>query len=116
MFVLLVFTPPLVSRAAGKVKLSAAAKRDLAAKAGVPTPQGSMQQLAIPLAVSGLAPKRINRLQKDADSAISELLDHPQDHAGLLDAQCGRRFIEHGYLRAERAGPGHGDRLTLTTG
>ena len=56
-------------RAAGKVKLSAAAKRDLAAKAGVPTPQGSMQQLAIPLAVSGLAPKRINRLQKDADSA-----------------------------------------------
>ena len=28
-----------------------------------------MQQLAIPLAVSGLAPKRINRLQKDADAA-----------------------------------------------
>ena len=56
-------------RAAAKVKLSAAAKRDLAAKAGVATPRGTMQQLVMPLAVSGVAPKRIDQLQKDADAA-----------------------------------------------
>ena len=33
------------------------------------TPGLTMQQLAIPLAVSGVAPKRIDRLQKDADAA-----------------------------------------------
>jgi hypothetical protein len=51
------------------VKLSAKMRRDLAARAGVAAPQGTLQQLATPLAVSGLGPRRINRLQADADAA-----------------------------------------------
>ncbi|HSU34602.1 MAG TPA: hypothetical protein VLJ88_02975, partial [Propionibacteriaceae bacterium] len=59
-------------RAAAKrtsVKLSAAARRDLAAKAGVATPRGTLQRLDIPLAIGGLGPKRIQRLQSDLNAA-----------------------------------------------
>jgi hypothetical protein len=52
-----------------KVKLSAASRRDLAAKAGAGVPRGTLQQLVTPFAVSGLRPKRIDRLQANLDAA-----------------------------------------------
>jgi hypothetical protein len=52
-----------------KVKLSAAVRRELAAKSREATPRGTLQQLVTPLAVSGLGPRRVNRLQADADGA-----------------------------------------------
>lgn len=55
--------------AKGAVKLSTAARRDLAARAGVATPQGTLQQLGTPLAVSGLGPKRLKQFQSSADAA-----------------------------------------------
>jgi SpoIVB peptidase S55 len=51
------------------VKLSASSRRDLAAKAHVATPRGTLSQLVTPLAVSGLGTKRIGRFQADADGA-----------------------------------------------
>ena len=64
-------TPAVKAKAAGHrrpVKLSAASRRDLAAKAGVAVPS-TLQQLMTPLAVSGIGPKRIERLQSDLDAA-----------------------------------------------
>jgi hypothetical protein len=52
-----------------KVKLSPAVRRDLAAKSREATPRGTLQQLVTPLAISGLGPRRVNRLQADADGA-----------------------------------------------
>jgi hypothetical protein len=52
-----------------KVKLSAAVRRQLAAQSREATPRGTLQQLVTPLAVSGLGPRRVNRLQADADGA-----------------------------------------------
>ncbi len=61
--------PRAKMQAATKIKLSATAKRDLAAKAGVSTPRGTMQQLVTPLAISGVGSKRINEFQDAADAA-----------------------------------------------
>jgi hypothetical protein len=55
--------------AATKVKLSATVRRQLAAQSREATPRGTLQQLVTPLAVSGLGPRRVNRLQADADAA-----------------------------------------------
>ncbi|HEY5821948.1 MAG TPA: SpoIVB peptidase S55 domain-containing protein [Propionibacteriaceae bacterium] len=52
-----------------KVQLSANARRDLATRASAATPKGTLQTLVTPLAVSGIGPKRIDRLQKDVDAA-----------------------------------------------
>jgi hypothetical protein len=60
---------PESARELTKVKLSATVRRELAAKAGVAPPRGTLQQLVTPLAVSGLGPRRITRLQTQADAA-----------------------------------------------
>src|SRR3954453_4801030 len=52
-----------------KVKLPVAVQKELAVKTGEATPRGSLQQLVTPLAVTGLGPKRVNRLQADANAA-----------------------------------------------
>ena len=56
-------------RANKVVKLSATTKAKLAKEAGTAVPKGALQQLPVPMGVSGLSPKRINRLQSDADAA-----------------------------------------------
>ena len=53
----------------GKVKLSKTVRSQLAAKSATATPRGTMQRLVTPLAVGGLGPKRLQRLQADADAA-----------------------------------------------
>lgn len=52
-----------------EVALPAAAKRALAAQARTAAPRGNLERLVTPLAVSGLRPQRLNRLQADADAA-----------------------------------------------
>lgn len=61
--------PPPVLRKNVRVKLSTSLRHNLAAKARVATPRGTLQQLVTPLAVSGLSSRRIDRLQADADHA-----------------------------------------------
>lgn len=51
------------------VKMSTTAKRELATKAGVAAPKGTLQQLVTPLAVSGLGTQRLNKLQAATDGA-----------------------------------------------
>jgi hypothetical protein len=52
-----------------RVTLPVAFRRELAAKSGEAAPRGTLQPLVTPLAVSGLGPRRVNRLQDDADNA-----------------------------------------------
>ena len=56
-------------KAKASVKISASTKAKLAKLAGTAVPRGSLQEIPTPLAVSGLSPKRINKLQAGADSA-----------------------------------------------
>lgn len=58
-----------VSAAKTEVRLSASARVGLASKARVATPKGTLQQLVTPLAVSGLGPQRISKLQSATDAA-----------------------------------------------
>ncbi len=59
------------------LKLSAAARRQLAAKAGTATPQGALQPIRTPFAVSGLSSRRIGRLQSDLNHAGRNLRAYP---------------------------------------
>jgi hypothetical protein len=52
-----------------KVTLPVAFRRELAARSGEAAPRGTLQPLVTPLAVSGLGPRRVNRMQADADHA-----------------------------------------------
>ena len=69
------------------VKLSAAARRDLAAKAGVATPRGTLRPLVTPLAVSGLSAKRIDRLQSTLDAAGWSVRAYAASRAAAPNAQ-----------------------------
>jgi hypothetical protein len=51
------------------LKLSVATRRKLAVQAATAAPQGTLQPLVTPLAVSGLRPTRIRRLQAATDAA-----------------------------------------------
>lgn len=52
-----------------KVPVSKSLRANLASKARVAAPRGSLQQLPSPLSVSGVGAKRLERLQSDADKA-----------------------------------------------
>ncbi|MFL6065872.1 MAG: SpoIVB peptidase S55 domain-containing protein [Friedmanniella sp.] len=52
-----------------QVRLPATVRKELAVKSGEAAPRGTLQQLVTPLAVTGLGPKRVNRLQADANGA-----------------------------------------------
>ncbi len=52
-----------------KVPVSKTMRANLASKARVAAPRGSLQQLPSPLSVSGVGTKRLDRLQSDADKA-----------------------------------------------
>ncbi|WP_375425421.1 SpoIVB peptidase S55 domain-containing protein [uncultured Friedmanniella sp.] len=52
-----------------RLKLSTAARKQLAAKAGTSTPKGTLQPIVTPLGVSGLSSGRVDRLQSDLTSA-----------------------------------------------
>jgi len=55
--------------AARAVKLPASMRRQLAARSHEAKPQGSLRQLVTPVAMSGLSPRRIARLQGATDAA-----------------------------------------------
>ncbi len=74
------------ARTAKQVRLSSSARRALSTQAGGPLPEGSMRPLVTPLAVSGLRPKRLDQLQRDADRAGLAVKAYP---AGSVPAPSG---------------------------
>ena len=52
-----------------KVSLSAAERRDIEARADAAVPGGSLEPLTVPMSVSGLAARRLQRFQAEADKA-----------------------------------------------
>ncbi len=60
---------PVQAKAATSVKLTAAQRKALGAKAQVATPRGSLRQLAVPLAMGGVSAKRVDAFQTAADKA-----------------------------------------------
>ena len=83
-----------------KVPLSAGARRDLATKARVAAPRGSLTPVPTPLGVSGLRAGRLQRLQADVDGAGLPLTVHAAGRAAAPAAAPTARPVAGGNFAA----------------
>jgi hypothetical protein len=92
---------PAASPAASKkVSLSAADRRAIAAEAEAAVPAGSLEQLTLPMSVSGLSPRRVQRFQAEAQADGLPVVAYPGSRRtapaateALARPQAGGNFI-----------------------
>jgi hypothetical protein len=87
---------PAAPEAKNAVRLPAAVRRTIAARAGVGVPSSSLQPLPSPLAVSGLGGTRLKRLQKDVATADLPLRVYAGGRAAAPSAAPTRRPVAGG--------------------
>jgi hypothetical protein len=73
-----------LTQAAAEVKVSAARRKSLAAKADTEVPHGSLRSLTTPLGVAGLQSARLGPLQKRLDRADHNMHVYAAGSAGLV--------------------------------
>ncbi len=89
-----------VTQPVGKVRLTAARRDALAARAGTAAPRGSLSPLTTPLGVSGLAAKRVGLLQDQMERAGRNVHVYAAGAAGPAAAAPAARPIAGGNFAA----------------